>query len=184
MKKKSKTLLHFGAVDWQTHVYLNTQYLGNHTGGYDGFSFEVTDLLMKNGNTNELIIYVFDPSDDGAQPNGKQRISAIDNPGGDQYTPNSGIWQTVWLETVPDIYIDNISINADTQELKVSANLINSDTDTINVSFDVYDGGHVLQEVKLCLELLQRFKYQVQKRGVQIIRTCMTLLLHYQLVIR
>ncbi len=141
-KGNQKTLLHFGAVDWQTHVYLNTQYLGNHTGGYDGFSFEVTDLLMKNGNTNELIIYVFDPSDDGAQPNGKQRISAIDNPGGDQYTPNSGIWQTVWLETVPDIYIDNISINADTQELKVSANLINSGTDTIKVSFDVYDGGH------------------------------------------
>ena len=102
-----KTLLHFGAVDWRTSVYLNGELLGNHTGGYDGFSFEVS--LKPSG--NELLVYAFDPSDSGAQPNGKQRISAIDSPGGDTYTPSSGIWQTVWLEAVPSTYIASLKID-------------------------------------------------------------------------
>ena len=102
-----KTLLHFGAVDWQASVYLNGALLGNHTGGYDGFSFEVS---LK-PSANELLVYVFDPSDAGAQPNGKQRISAIDSPGGDTYTPSSGIWQTVWLEAVPSVYIASLKID-------------------------------------------------------------------------
>lgn len=139
-KSGHRTLLHFGAVDWQTHVYFNKKYLGNHTGGYDGFSFDLTTMLVEAGKSNELLVYVFDPSDEGAQPNGKQRISSIDEPGGDQYTPNSGIWQTVWLETVPATYIETIQINADTQTLEVSASVYGA-TDEL-VSFDIFDGGH------------------------------------------
>lgn len=60
---------------------------------------------------NELLVYVFDPSDTGKQPNGKQRISAISSPGGDTYTPSSGIWQTVWLEAAPATYIESLIIN-------------------------------------------------------------------------
>jgi hypothetical protein len=151
---QQRTLLHFGAVDWQTRVYFNKQYLGNHTGGYDGFSFDLTDFLSKDGN-NELIVYVYDPSDDGSQPNGKQRISSIDQPGGDQYTPNSGIWQTVWLESVAETYIENLIINADMKMLKVAASVMRSGhrfvTDTgnnrsdhavVTLTFDIYDGGH------------------------------------------
>jgi len=108
-----RTLLHFGAVDWQTTVYLNGHFLGNHTGGFDGFSFDMTKALQANG--NELLLYVYDPSDDGVQPNGKQRISAIDKPGGDQYTPSSGIWQTVWVERVPETYIQELKINQASQ---------------------------------------------------------------------
>jgi hypothetical protein len=83
-----KTLLHFGAIDWQSAVYLNGKLLGNHTGGYDGFDYDVSDSIKTTG--NELLVYAFDPSDGGVQPNGKQKISAIDNPGGDTYTPSSG----------------------------------------------------------------------------------------------
>jgi hypothetical protein len=110
-----RTLLHFGAIDWQSTVYLNGKQLlntdvqMNHTGGYSGISFDITEDL---GRANELLVYAYDPSDNGAQPNGKQRISAIDKPGGDRYTPSSGIWQTVWLESVPgDAYVSSIDIN-------------------------------------------------------------------------
>eukprot|EP01062_Namystynia_karyoxenos_P066681 TRINITY_DN60603_c0_g1_i1.p1 TRINITY_DN60603_c0_g1~~TRINITY_DN60603_c0_g1_i1.p1 ORF type:complete len:745 (+),score=215.99 TRINITY_DN60603_c0_g1_i1:80-2236(+) len=107
---QTQTLLNFGAVDWQTSVYLNGAFLGNHTGGYDGFNFDITQGLKPTD--NELLVYVYDPSDEGVQPNGKQRISAIDSPGGDTYTPNSGIWQTVWLESVPQgTYIQSLKIN-------------------------------------------------------------------------
>jgi len=101
-------LLHFGAVDWQASVYLNGKLLGNHTGGYDGFSFVLPTLAPVG---NELLVYVYDPSDEGAQPNGKQRISAIDSPGGDTYTPSSGIWQTVWLEAVPSTFISAVHVD-------------------------------------------------------------------------
>lgn len=113
------TLLHFGAIDWQSSVYLNGVRLGNHTGGYDGFSYDVTAHLRATG--NELLVYAHDPSDSGKQPNGKQRITAIDRPGGDTYTPSSGIWQTVWLEAVPAQHIANMKLNqASTSELVVN----------------------------------------------------------------
>lgn len=68
--------------------------------GYDAFSVDVTAGMKSS--SNELILAVYDPSDEGYQVNGKQRISAIPSPGGDTYTPSSGIWQTVWLENVPE----------------------------------------------------------------------------------
>jgi len=107
------TLLHFGAVDWNSTVYLNGVLLGNHVGGYDGFTFTLPASLLKPA-ANELMVHVFDPSNEGFQPHGKQRLSAIGSPGGDTYTPTSGIWQTVWLEVVPQSYwIDSISIRGD-----------------------------------------------------------------------
>lgn len=116
----SRIILHFGAVDWQTSVYVNGVLVGNHTGGYDGFDLDVTAAMQ--ATANELIVSVFDPSDDGYQPNGKQRISAIVNPGGDTYTPSSGIWQTVWLEQVPTTYVTGIRILADTQQATFTVN--------------------------------------------------------------
>jgi hypothetical protein len=85
-------------VDYNATVYLNGQLLGSHAGGYDGFSFMLPALAATN---NELIVSVYDPSDSGVQVEGKQRVSAITHPGGDTYTPSSGIWQTVWVEAVP-----------------------------------------------------------------------------------
>lgn len=95
--------------------------IGNHVGGYDGFTFDISQITSLN---NELIIWVHDPSDYGFQPEGKQRISAIKNPGGDTYTPSSGIWQTVWLENVPSIYISSVTILADTRSVTIFTNVI------------------------------------------------------------
>mmetsp|Transcript_86267 Transcript_86267/g.252342 ORF Transcript_86267/g.252342 Transcript_86267/m.252342 type:complete len:642 (+) Transcript_86267:55-1980(+) len=134
-----RTLLHFGAVDWQATVYLNKARLGNHTGGFDGFSFDVSEHLL--AKDNELLVSVFDPSDNGVQPNGKQSIGRIDNPGGDTYTPNSGIWQTVWLERVPTSYISKLKIDqASETTVSVWATLVGGNSFTV----DVLDGSRVI----------------------------------------
>ena len=114
------TLLHFGAVDWNTTAYLNGKMLGNHLGGYDGFSFDLTGALAPTN--NELILAVYDPSDEGFQVEGKQRISAIHSPGGDTYTPSSGVWQTVWLENVAAYSIASLAVRGDTQNVYVTVN--------------------------------------------------------------
>lgn len=98
--RKGKVLLHFGAVDWRCDVYVNKQHIGQHEGGFDPFSFDITDVLKK-GERQEIVVRVWDPTDDGPQPRGKQ----IRNPHGIWYTPVTGIWQTVWLEGVPTSYI-------------------------------------------------------------------------------
>ncbi|WNG17287.1 AbfB domain-containing protein [Cystobacter fuscus] len=99
--------LHFGAVDWEATVYVNRQLVGSHQGGFDGFSFDITNYL--NGGTNELIVGVYDPTDAGGQPVGKQR----NNPSGIFYTAASGIWQTVWLEPTPSASITRLDMTPD-----------------------------------------------------------------------
>lgn len=98
--RKGRTLLHFGAVDWQCTVFLNGKEVGSHEGGYDPFSIDITDALKK-GAAQTLSVRVWDPSDDGPQPRGKQ----VKRPESIWYTPVTGIWQTVWLEQVPATYI-------------------------------------------------------------------------------
>jgi Glycosyl hydrolases family 2, sugar binding domain/Glycosyl hydrolases family 2/Glycosyl hydrolases family 2, TIM barrel domain len=100
-------LLHFGAVDWQATVFVNGKEVGEHVGGYQGFSFDITDEL-KIGD-NEIVVKVFDPTDQGIGPHGKQVL----HPENIFYTASSGIWQTVWLESVPDIYIKDIKLTPD-----------------------------------------------------------------------
>jgi hypothetical protein len=108
-----RILLHFGAVDWQTTVFINGKEMGTHTGGYDHFSFDITDAL-KNGE-NELVVKVDDPTDQGPNPHGKQVLK----PSGIWYTPTTGIWQTVWLETVPETYIESVQLTPDVDGNKV-----------------------------------------------------------------
>jgi Glycosyl hydrolases family 2, sugar binding domain/Glycosyl hydrolases family 2/Glycosyl hydrolases family 2, TIM barrel domain len=103
-----RILLHFGAVDFQAIVWVNGKQIGQHQGGYDGFSFDVTDALDPKAE-NELVVAVDDPTDAGTQPRGKQ----VRNPNGIWYTSTSGIWQTVWLEPVNAAYIENIKIIPD-----------------------------------------------------------------------
>ncbi len=90
-----RLLLHFGAVDWRCEVWVNGQPAGSHQGGYDPFSFDITDLLRDG--EQELVVAVWDPTDQGFQPRGKQVV----DPEGIWYTPVTGIWQTVWMESVP-----------------------------------------------------------------------------------
>src|SRR5690606_28603153 len=98
--RKGKLLLHFGAVDWRSEVFINGKPAGVHEGGYDPFYFDITGLVTKPG-PQEIIVAAWDPTDEGPQPRGKQ----VKEPKSIWYTPVTGIWQTVWLESVPDTYI-------------------------------------------------------------------------------
>lgn len=113
------TLLHFGAIDWKATVYLNGQVLGSHLGGYHHFSYDITTFL-KPGN-NELVVSVYDPTSQGNNPHGKQSLY----PRRILYTACSGIWQTVWLENVPDTYIAGFTLTPDLDagELKIKVAL-------------------------------------------------------------
>uniref|UniRef100_A0A7C4LKS5 Beta-galactosidase n=1 Tax=Schlesneria paludicola TaxID=360056 RepID=A0A7C4LKS5_9PLAN len=101
-------LLHFGAVDWDCTVWVNGAEVGRHRGGYDPFSFDITPHLKAEG-LNELVIAVWDPTDAGYQPRGKQ----VRNPHGIWYTSVTGIWQTVWLEPVPNTHLRGLTITPD-----------------------------------------------------------------------
>ena len=101
-------LLHFGAVDWEAKVSVNGKELGVHRGGYDDFSFDVTDALKPSGE-QEIAVEVFDPTDAGIQPHGKQVL----HPRGIMDTPTSGIWQTVWLEPVARTHIESLLLVPD-----------------------------------------------------------------------
>jgi beta-galactosidase/beta-glucuronidase len=121
--KGKKILLHFGAVDWKSTVYVNGRSVGTHKGGYDAFSFDISPYLNANGH-NELIIDVYDPTDLEAIAYGKQNRSRFDDPQRYAYTPSSGIWQTVWLEPVPEISIKDFKIipDIDAEKIVVSVN--------------------------------------------------------------
>jgi beta-galactosidase/beta-glucuronidase len=114
-----RILLNFGAVDFETTVFINRKNLGKHRGGYDGFSFDITDALAAPGTENEIVISVSDPTDSGTQPRGKQ----VRKPNGIWYTSTSGIWQTVWLEPVSAAHLTGVEIwpNIDKGEVVITA---------------------------------------------------------------
>jgi len=118
-------VLRFGAVDYETTVSLNHQQVGQHKGGYDGFSFDVTSLLDPSG-PQDLVVSVIDRTNDTVQPRGKQSST----PSGIYYTAVSGIWQTVWLEPVPESRIDNITIvpNVDNSRFELSPTIAGATT--------------------------------------------------------
>ncbi len=100
--RKKNILLHFGAVDWKSEIYVNGTLAGTHQGGYDPFTFDITTLVKGSG-SQVLELKVTDPVDKGVQPRGKQVIK----PSGIWYTSVTGIWQTVWIEAVPKTYISS-----------------------------------------------------------------------------
>jgi len=116
-----EVLLHFGAVDWQVQVYVNGLWVGSHEGGYDSFSFDIAAPLAEHspGTPSEILVVAHDPSNFGNQPFGKQRTSAMWRPAGDTYSPNSGIWQPVWLEVVPSAHINALKLTPNTTHLNV-----------------------------------------------------------------
>ena len=105
--KGNRVLLHFGAVDWKADIWVNDVKAGSHTGGYTPFSIDITDAL-KSGE-NSLTVRVWDGTDTGFQPRGKQ----VRKPSGIWYTSVTGIWQTVWLEPVPEQHIRNLRTTPD-----------------------------------------------------------------------
>ena len=140
--KNKDVLLHFGAVDWQTEVFVNGTSVGKHEGGYDPFSFNITSFLKK-GAKQEVTVRVWDPTDDGPQPAGKQVV----NPEGIWYTPVTGIWQTVWLEVVPKTYIASTKQTPDVDKhtLTLSADVQNvQDGDKLKI--EVLEGDKVIAQ--------------------------------------
>lgn len=133
-----QVLLHFGAVDWKAEVWVNDVKVGEHTGGFTPFYFDITSVLNK-GN-NDLVVKVWDPSDRGEQPRGKQ----IANPHGIWYTPVTGIWQTVWLEPVAAQYIANLKTtpNIDNNSVKVEVAANTTSADKVEVK--VFDGKNLV----------------------------------------
>ncbi|WP_316832982.1 glycoside hydrolase family 2 protein [Pedobacter aquatilis] len=113
-KSGMRTRLNFGAVDYACWVYLNGKEIGHHEGGYTEFSFDITQHLKTGANT--LSVKVFDPSDAGIGPRGKQVL----HPQNIYYTPSSGIWQTVWLEELPEKHIEKLSITPDIDKGQVN----------------------------------------------------------------
>lgn len=137
-----RILLHFGAVDWEATVYVNGIDLGTHRGGYDPFWFDITEAL-RDGTEQDVVVRVWDMSDGGTQPRGKQ----VRYPGGIWYTPSTGIWQTVWLEPVPSTFVSGLKIQTDIDAgiLTLEARLGgDSEGDDYTVTTTVLDGGDVV----------------------------------------
>jgi hypothetical protein len=133
IKAGDRLLLNFDAVDWKTTVWVNGRQAGTHVGGHDPFTFDITDLVK--AGANEMVVQVWDPTDTGGQPRGKQVL----NPGGIMYTAVTGIWQTVWMETVPANYIKSLKIipDIDRQVVRVTVNTLSGG----NVRLQAMDSG-------------------------------------------
>ena len=135
---KGRVLLHFGAVDQVAAVSLNGHPIGGHRGGYEAFSFDVTNYLQ---DENELTVEVSDELKSHTLPYGKQRADR----GGMWYTPVSGIWQTVWLESVPKTYIRSLHIDTDKDTATITAEGVTHGTVTVTtpegiLTFPLTDG--------------------------------------------
>ena len=159
-------LLHFGAVDWQCDVYINHTLVGSHTGGYCAFSFDITKYLTDG--ENELTVSVYDPTDEGWQQRGKQVIHTT----GFWYTATSGIWQTVWLEAVSDVYVKKLRFLPDIDKGTVSLKTeLNAQTDAelcVSVSF----AGKPFMRVRF--PPTRRSQSKIHSCGVPKRQICMT----------
>ncbi|MDR0430991.1 MAG: beta-galactosidase [Tannerellaceae bacterium] len=142
--KGKNVKLNFGAVDWKADVFINDILIGSHQGGFTPFSFDITPFLA--GKTkHKLVVRVWDPTDKGYQPRGKQ----VNNPEGIWYTPVTGIWQTVWMEPVSPNHITVVkSIPCiDSGSLNVTVSTSQScATDIIEVK--LLDKGRVVASAK------------------------------------
>ncbi|MEH7308201.1 PA14 domain-containing protein [Neobacillus drentensis] len=137
--KGDRVKLNFDAVDYKTVVYVNGQKVGDHIGGYDAFSLDITDNLVKG--KNELIVEVYDETK-GGQAKGKQTA----NPEGIWYTSTSGIWQSVWLEPVSEANIESIKTEADIHENKVSLSVRGTNLENKTIEAIVYKNGKKVSE--------------------------------------
>ena len=133
-----RLLLHFGAVDQRCTVWVNGQEAGSHTGGYLPFALDVTELIEGDAFTLEL--RVTDPTDTGSLSRGKQRLKNT----GIWYTPQSGIWQTVWMECVPENYLRSLRITPKPEENAVHIRLEADDPAMAAVTI-CRDGGIIAE---------------------------------------
>ena len=136
--------LNFGAVDWKADVFINDIMVGTHKGGFTPFTFDITPFLAGK-TTHKLVVRVWDPTDRGFQPRGKQ----VNRPNSIWYTPVTGIWQTVWIEPVSANHITDIKTvsNIESGSLNITVSTSNCNTtDIIEVS--ILDKGKVVGSAK------------------------------------
>ena len=128
--KDKNIIIHFNAVDWKCELFINDIKVGEHFGGYSEFNFDITKYLKEG--INKITLKVLDPSDKGYQPIGKQCL----DPQVIWYTSVSGIWQTVWIEPVNDLYIKNIEINNDydNKEIKINCKVNENEKFPLEIS--------------------------------------------------
>ncbi|MDP4282319.1 MAG: glycoside hydrolase family 2 TIM barrel-domain containing protein [Bacteroidota bacterium] len=138
--KKQHILLNFGAVDWKADIWINDIHIGSHKGGYTPFSFDITPYLVP-GKSQKITVRVWDPVNHGTQPRGKQ----VSRPGSIWYTSVTGIWQTVWLEPVPESYVTGVSTvpDIDRNTVSVKVNVCNAhDNDLTEIK--VLNNGKII----------------------------------------
>lgn len=138
--KGKQTWLHFGAVDYECQLWVNNKFVGKHIGGNNSFSFDITNYLKQNG-TQIIELSVVDPTDKESVTRGKQQL----NQTGIWYTPVSGIWQTVWLETVNKTHISSILPQSDLKKeiVNLQLNIANARGDE-QLSINVTDNGKTI----------------------------------------
>ncbi len=141
--KNLRVLINFEASDWETSLYVDSKIAGTHKGGYDPFTFDISDYVIA-GQKHEILVSVWDPTGEGTQARGKQ----VSDPHGIWYTPTSGIWQTVWMEPVEQSYIKSFRIVTDIEQgtIELRPDLYNN-RDGIETQLRVLDKGVVIAEV-------------------------------------
>ncbi|MCL2348631.1 MAG: hypothetical protein FWC50_10280 [Planctomycetaceae bacterium] len=136
--KTDRVILHFGAVDWEAVVHVNGKLVGTHHGGYDSFSYDITEALLADAD-QMLTVTVHDPTEDGSQPCGNQSR----RPERGRHTSVTGIWQTVWLEPVPPVSVKQLQMTTDFDAKSISLKVIVENAgDDLVVQAELYDGDN------------------------------------------
>ena len=135
-----RIILHFGAVDQKCTVYINDQKVGTHYGGYWPFSFDITDFVKSEPTV--IAVAVSDDSDKGLEAYGKQKLEC----GGIWYTAQSGIWQTVWAETVPEKHIEHIKITPRCENSEVQFEIAFTNPHTVPIEIRIFDEDQLVSE--------------------------------------
>lgn len=143
---KERILLHFGAVDQECTVMLNGVILGEHKGGYLAFEFDVTDYLVEGENV--LTLCVKDMTEKKPHARGKQKLVKKGKYGSLFYTPQSGIWKTVWMESVPKDYIKKLKITPLYDEKSIVVNVVTTGKEE-KAHLIIYDDGKVIKEIEV-----------------------------------
>ena len=142
-----RVLIHFGAVDYYSEVWINGASVGYHKGGYTPFVFDITDKCKEGENT--VVVYAYDDTRDMFQPSGKQSREYYSK--GAMYTRTTGIWQTVWLEFVPNVYISKLKLtpDIDNERLHVVATFNKDCEETLNAEASLNGNTVTVQSVKV-----------------------------------
>lgn len=148
--QKDRVLLHFGAVDQECEVFLNGKKLGSHIGGYLAFHFDITEYLVEGENV--LTLCVKDYTEKSPHARGKQKLVRKGGMSSLFYTPQSGIWKTVWLESVADEYVERVKITPMFDEAAVKVEVLVCGDIYKEAKIAIYDGNCMVAEAEAGVE--------------------------------